>query len=230
MDALLPLRLLVSWYYRHAPYKLGGWEGAHSADICASLTTMSAALYDKHVVECELRIQRAEDAWVVAVAISILMLIIVALVMSVPSVLRATVGGIVGCCCGNRAAAPPPPPPAPPVPVPLPVLQPKRGALTDAQKDRARETRRANDAIKKRNADIARWAETFVHYLATLPPDTTIGTMLQSYRTPLMDYFPPLANGPADGQNGGGLALLGAAAETAAETAEAAEAHDTDQE
>ena len=160
-----------------------------------------------------MRIERAEDSWVAAVAISVLTLVIVTIVLSVPSMLRDYVSGIVSCCCGNRRSGgvPPPPPPAPPAPAAALPAPTQRLALTNEAKNRARETRRTNDTTKKRNAEIAVWAETFVHYLATLPPNTTIGTMLQSYRTPLMEYFPRLTNGPP-AAHANGLALLGAAA------------------
>jgi len=223
MDMLFPLRYLVSWFYRQAPYKLGGWEGADDSDICAALTSISAVhwrMFD-HMEECAMRIQRAEDSWVAAVAISVLTLIIVSLLLSVPSMLRESLGVLVSCCCGcGRGGGVPreQPPPAGPVPFAKqeePASAKAKRELTDEEKDRRRESRRTNDATKNRNADIARWAETFVHYLASLPPETTIGTMLQSYRTPLMDYFPRLANEPAhaDAQHGGDrLAMLGAAA------------------
>lgn len=80
-----------------------------------------------------------------------------------------------------------------------------RAPLSDSAKERSRVKRQANELEKRTNRDTVVYMRMFVQYLRAMPPETTVGSMLQASRSTLTQLFPLevanvplLADRPAD--------------------------------
>lgn len=84
------LEELVRYYFLNAPLRLGGWEGADFADICASLTSIPSSHWmgnDIRRLDCEARITRAVASWTAAVICGLVVMFVTLMVWNFPTLL-----------------------------------------------------------------------------------------------------------------------------------------------
>lgn len=94
-------------YFLRAPHRIGGYEGALKHDICAQMTSLPSHHWiGDNKYECEQRINRAVDGWVVAISFSILALLVTSFVWNFPTYVGNFISGIVACCKPPTSTAP----------------------------------------------------------------------------------------------------------------------------